>query len=119
MSGNIVQLPFPPSVNSIWKRGRNKRTKKPVVYLDAKYKLWKVAADRMLMTQKPLPKIEGHFTAVVTFDQSKRRADVDNLLKCVMDCLQRAEIITNDRFADSVTARWGDVEGCTVELVAA
>lgn len=116
-----VFLPFPPSVNSIWRRGKNPRTGRPVVYLDKKYKAWKAEADALLLTQKPLKAVQGHFDAIITLDERRRRADADNLIKVILDFLQRAELIENDRLCDRITAFWGDTTryGCDVSIAPA
>ena len=113
-----IKLPMPPSVNSIWRRGRNKKTGKSVTYLDAKYKKWKDDAMILLAAQHPAS-IVGHFTAVISLDQSKRgRSDADNRNKAVLDLLEKAGVVENDKLCDSVTACWTDVDGCLVELEA-
>lgn len=112
-----IKLPMPPSVNSIWRTGKNPRTGRPIHYRDKKYVAWIVEADRMLLAQKPLPKITGHFSVIVTLDKSKRRGDADNRLKPVLDQLERAGIIENDKYADKVAVLWGEADGCSVQLV--
>ena len=113
-----IKLPMPPSVNSIWRRGRNKKTGKSVTYLDSKYKKWKDDAMILLAAQHPAS-IVGHFTAVISLDQSKRgRSDADNRNKAVLDLLEKAGVVENDKLCDSVTACWTDVDGCLVELEA-
>ena len=112
-----LKLPMPPSVNSIWRHGRNRRTGKPMVYLDIKYRQWKTDADKLLLTQKPLPFIAGEFVATITLDERKRRGDADNRAKAVLDCLQRAGVIANDKHCRSVTSQWGEADGCSVQLV--
>lgn len=112
-----LKLPMPPSVNSIWRTGKNRRTGKTITYLDKKYTAWIVEADALLLTQKPFPQIKGNFTAVVTLDQSKRRGDADNRLKPIFDMLQRVGVIENDKYADKITVQWGEADGCSVQLV--
>lgn len=114
-----IKLPLPPSLNAIWRHSINRRTGKPVVYLNPKYKAWRVEADAWLTTQKPLPFIQGQFTATITLDERKRKGDADNRIKAPMDQLQRVGIITNDKFCNKITAQWGEADGCTVELVPA
>lgn len=112
-----IRLPMPPSVNSLWRSYNNPKTRKLVVYRSRKYTDWIVNADAMLLAQKPLPKIAGHFSVIVTLDQSKRRGDADNRLKPVLDQLQRAGIIEDDKYADKVAVLWGEADGCSVQLV--
>lgn len=115
-----LALPFPPSVNAIWrsKRGQNG---KPSFFLDPKYAAWKRACDGELMAIRPRPKLEGRFHATLILNEQKRaNRDADNFGKAPMDFLQRAGVIEDDKLADSVHIRWGYApEGMRIELVAA
>lgn len=120
----LIAIPFPPSVNRIWKptTRRRKLKGKPGFYLDAKYTAWKGEADKVALAQKPLPRIAGRFSARLVLDTARRRSntDADNRVKVVMDWLQRVEVITNDSQADRVSVEWGEApEGCRVYLEAA
>ena len=44
-----------------------------------------------------------------------RKGDIDNRIKAVLDLLSR-HVIDDDRDVVSVTAAWGDVDGCRVEV---
>lgn len=115
-----LALPFPPSLNRIW-RTRVGHNGKPQVYLDRRYETWKRHCDNLCMAtgwhKKPL---HGAFTVIITLDSRHRRGDADNRVKAPLDWLQRAGIIDNDRKADSCTVRWGYApEGCRIELFAA
>lgn len=117
----ILELPFPPSVNSIWKRGRQGS-----VYLSDQYKAWKKAADQTIMIArtKGNARVWGRFTAIITLDERRRytkkgkikRIDADNFTKATMDCLQRMRVIDDDSLADHVKAQWGKTDGARVEL---
>lgn len=51
---------------------------------------------------------------------SKRRMDIDNRAKAVMDLLQHANIITDDCLAYHITMYWSnDIEGCQVTITKA
>lgn len=112
-----LELPYPPSVNSIWRRGRNRRTKKPVVYLDKKYAAWKVEADGWFMQQRSKKTVGdpvmGPFEAHLAFSTEKRRkgSDLDNRIKCVMDFLQGVGLIENDSKCEKLTATWAPCDG--------
>lgn len=110
-----ISCPIPPSVNRIWRNVRG-RTKP---HLDRRYETWRRVFDNIIMATRPRPKVSGHFIAIITLSDKKRRsnADADNRAKALMDALQRCEIIENDSLADSVTIRWGYApEGCMVTL---
>lgn len=117
-----LDLPFPPSLNSIWRSRRGHKTGKPAFYLDGAYKAWKREADALAMAQKPLPRVPGAFAATVVLSAGKRRSntDADNRVKVVLDWLQRAGCIDNDSKAERITVQWGEApEGCRVTLEAA
>lgn len=119
-----LELPFPPSLNSIWCTGKNRRTGKPVTYLDRKYVTWRKEADDLYLTQKRAfgGPIIGRFCVEIVVDQrrwNKRKSDVDNRIKPVMDFLQRAGVIENDNLCSEVKAWWGAAPtGCVVRLCA-
>lgn len=113
-----ISLAMPPSVNSIWRVNRFRN--KP--YLSERYKTWKRDADnRYLMNKKTWRPIAGHFRAHITLDETRRgNSDADNRVKCLMDFLQRVQIIENDKLCDGLTVTWGRApEGCRIRLRAA
>lgn len=113
----VINLPFPPSVNRIW-RSRRGHNGKPTFYLDRRYETWKRACDNLLMMhRREWRPIAGRFSAIIILSEGRRRGDADNRVKGVLDWLQRANLIENDSLADSVTVRWGYApEGCRVHL---
>lgn len=113
-----IELPFPPSVNRIW-RARTGANGKPSFYLDRRYETWKRVCDNLYMANKRTWKpITGNFRAEIVLDEKRRRGDADNRAKCPMDWLQRVKLITNDSQADDVRIRWGYAPaGCRIEIV--
>ena len=106
-----LELPYPPTANTIWRRG-NGRT-----YLNPKYKAWQNEANAMYVIQKSEKTIgtpiKGPFEVHMTFSKSFRRkgADLDNRIKPVLDQMQKLGVIENDSLAEKVTATWGPVPG--------
>jgi crossover junction endodeoxyribonuclease RusA len=112
-----VDLPYPPSANSIWRSKRNKYGK-PAIFRSKAYEAWKRECMTLLMVQRP-GTLRGPFFATITLGVHKRRSnsDADNRIKPMMDLLQAAEVIENDKFAERVTVQWGEApEGCRVLL---
>lgn len=109
-----IDLPFPPSVNGLWRKGR------AGLYSSPRYRSWKRAADNLGLAQNPLPKLKGAFRAEIWLSRAHRRGDVDNLAKAPLDILQRWGVIEDDRLAESVATRWcapaEAPEGCRVYL---
>jgi crossover junction endodeoxyribonuclease RusA len=113
----MIDLPFPPSANSIWASKRNKFGK-PMIFRSKRYEAWKRECFALLMAQRP-GKVRGPFFATITLGTHKRRkdSDADNRIKPTLDLLEVAEIIENDKYAERVTVQWGEApEGCRVLL---
>jgi crossover junction endodeoxyribonuclease RusA len=110
-----LELPYPPSTNRIWRRGKS-RSGKGVTYLNPTYAAWRKEADAMFVMQERAgtvgTSITGPFEVHLTFPRSKRRstADLDNRIKPCLDAMQRFGVIENDSLAEKVTASWGPVE---------
>lgn len=83
------------------------------------YQRWIKGALSELMIQKREP-ITGHYIMAIILDSRKRAptADVSNRIKAIEDLCVRAELVTDDRFADRVTVEWGVSEGTTVIITA-
>lgn len=121
MVGHRLVLPFPPSVNSIWKW-----TRKTVVR-DPGYSAWLRTCDGCVYEQikRPRQTIKGKYDLRLTLDSSRFGfVDQDNCLKAVNDFLQRAALIENDKNAWHTELFWeqvaffGGKPGCMVELKA-
>lgn len=111
-----IHCPMPPSLNSIW-RARRGAKGKPSFYLSRRYETWKRVFDNIILATRPKPRVTGHFTVAVTLNESKRRGDADNRLKGLLDALQRAGIVENDKLADRVTIGWGYApQGCAIAI---
>lgn len=106
-----LELPFPPSVNSIWRfAGRS-------AYASKEYTAWKRAADNAFTEQRSQKTvgtpIKGAFEVTMTFSETRRRwnTDLDNRIKVTLDALQRFGLIENDSKCQKLTASWGPVDG--------
>jgi crossover junction endodeoxyribonuclease RusA len=116
-----LDLPFPPSTNSIWRTGRGR------TYLSSTYKRWKQDADATIMARtagKPWHKpIEGPFSIAVLLNEKMgwKRKDGDNLVKAILDWLQSREVVANDKWCRKGTWEWvrpdRAPDGCRVVLM--
>lgn len=111
-----LTLPFPPSVNDLWAKGRKN------MHLSESYRAWKDEALKLYLAQKRTlgTPIKGNFTYHVVLDEKrrdfdklgrKRKSDGDNRSsKAILDLLQSVGLIEDDYFADAGSWSWGPVE---------
>ena len=111
-----IDLPFPPSVNHIWRRTARQ------VYRSAKYLKWMEAADMMVMANRQYPrhKIIGRFEATILLNEKSGHGDLDNRIKVCLDWLQSRDIIAEDKHCRRLIAEWAQHEraprGCQITL---
>ena len=130
-----LTLPFPPSVNKIWKwvrrqpgRGSNLDEARWRVARSGEYQLWLKACDGCVLEQLGIPAyrrtIPGRYTITVTLCITRwKSCDQDNTLKGISDLLQRSRVISDDKNAWITMVSWGQVDGshkdrplCHVEI---
>ena len=119
-----IDLPFPMSTNRIWRFVGNPAMQdhqRKYVRISPEYHKWKIAADALYLTQKQQLGVVklGKFFIEISLSADMRRAnqDGDNYIKCVMDWLQRVEIIHNDCLCSHGLWGWGTAPtGCRVQL---
>ena len=110
-------LPFPPSVNGLFRnaaRHETSRKRKPT----KRYQAWIWSADRS--PQGPWCQVKGPVhLKIILGAPDKRRRDCTNYIKAIEDWLVRCELIEGDdsRFVKKVTVCWADIEpGARVEI---
>jgi crossover junction endodeoxyribonuclease RusA len=107
----VYNLPTPPSVNSLWRiSGRRMHRSK-------KYTEW-IGEVALALELEQRPEIDYPFNIeIVVGRPSKRRMDIDNRAKAVMDVLQHCGIIADDCLANRITMMWSnDLDGCKVTI---
>jgi crossover junction endodeoxyribonuclease RusA len=108
----IFELPFPPSVNSMYrnvaKRGRAKT---------AEYSAWIKEAGTALSRQMPKQEISGQVCLRIDLDK-RRKGDCTNRAKAVEDLLVSHGILSDDsqKWVRRVDIGWEDVRGCVVTV---
>lgn len=94
-----ITLPFPPSANRLWRNFKGRTV------ISEGYRLWKETAGWTLQAQRP-QKHEGPVNiAIKLMMPDKRRRDIDNRIKPILDLLCAHRVIAGDdsRFVRSVS----------------
>lgn len=110
-----LTLPFPPTTNHMWGQvGKRKFLKKETVDFRFKVQIAAVEADA---------KIHGRIGIFIAlYAPTKRKYDIDNRLKSLLDALQNAGVFLDDEQVDCIWAvRRPPVKGgmCKVIIVPA
>lgn len=99
----VIDLPFPPSVNEIWRYGAAK------VHRNPGYVRWIKQADMRQLLDRSIRRrqsISGPFSAHIELNMDAGMGDLDNRIKAVLDYAQSREFIANDKFCRRLTAEW-------------
>lgn len=101
-----IDLPYPVSVNAIWRSGRKR------VFKSKAYRNWLAAAYGQWLVQRSQCRdrhIQGNYGLQIIFNPpDKRRRDLDNLGKVCNDFAQAARIIDDDRYCRRLLLEYGD-----------
>lgn len=117
----VIDLPFPPSVNRIWRAQRNPIGRQ--VRLSDEYQSWKRQADALALSRRACRasnKVAGPFEAEIKLNVEAGLGDLDNRAKAVLDWLHSREITSDDKFCRRLTLEWvipeAAPDGCRVIL---
>ena len=118
----VIDLPYPPSVNKLWKSAA--ALSKHRVYLAPSYVKWKTHAAALLMSvpRYSALRVVGPFSIDIDLCPTSKypRGDLDNRVKAVLDFLQHAAVIQNDKDCQRLLVQWveqsGAPHGCRVTL---
>jgi len=100
-----LTLPFPPSVNGYW-RNINGRT-----LISAKGRAYKNAVARLVLWNHAAKKLQGRLAVqVILHPPDRRKRDIDNSMKALLDSMQVAGVYLDDSQIDRLVIERGAVE---------
>lgn len=105
---------LPPSVNGLFdNKARGGRRKSD------RYKAWLNDAGWQLEKQRPLAMIGTCYVMVRAVKPDKRKRDVDNIVKPILDLLVEHRVIEDDSHVQFVSSMWTskDLSGVSISLV--
>ena len=109
----FLTLPFPPSMNTYWRnfRGRTvlskagREYKEKVADYCAEYNVPKLGEAKLRIS-------------MVLFPRDKRKIDIDNRIKCVLDALQDAGVFDDDFQVDELSiVRGKPIKGGAIRVL--
>lgn len=102
-----LTLPFPPSINHYWRHTAINR--KPRVYLSAEGLAYRATVAALLANAMPTPLVGRIKVVMRMYAPNKRRYDIDNRVKAVLDALTHAGLWADDEQVDDLHLIRGDV----------
>jgi len=108
----VLRLPWPPSMNHYWRRVGNRTL---ISREGRRYREAVVMVCRMQRVER----IEGRLAVqVVAYPPDRRRRDLDNLQKALLDALEHAGVYDDDSQIDRLLIERGEwmCEGGRVEV---
>lgn len=99
--GLYLELPWPPSVNHYWKRA-GKRT-----VLSEAVRKFRREVKKQVLESRALLTLELPFTCRLRIEirvhpPDRRRRDIDNLLKSILDALEKSRVYDDDEQFDEL-----------------
>lgn len=102
----MITLPWPPSVNQMWRMFRNR-------WLISKVgREYRKAVAEQIQIQNAAKELKGALRVSITaYRPDNRKRDLDNLYKGILDSLTHAKVWEDDSQIVDLRIRWGESIG--------
>lgn len=91
-SEGAIVLPWPPSINHYWRRSKN-----GMMHISAEGVAFREAVHWQVLQQCPLKSLQGDLSVdIEAFMPDRRRRDLDNILKALLDAITHAGVWMDD-----------------------
>jgi len=106
-----ITLPWPPTVNTYWRQfqGRVLISKQGREYR-------KVVADQVMLQRAAKHLDHAVRVEIQAFRPDRRRRDLDNLLKALLDSMTHAGVMDDDALIQDLRIYWADEIGGMVKV---
>lgn len=104
-----LTLPYPPSMNSYWRSISKGRLSGRVLISEAGRQYRKLVSHQIGADRQRLALSDRLKVSVLANPPDRRRRDLDNLLKPLLDTLQHAGVYLDDTQIDDLRITRGDV----------
>lgn len=99
-------LPFPPSVNRLWRAGKGGK-----VYISGPYAAWRTLGlwriSEQMRRSYPGQSIAGGYRLIVeAVKPDRRKRDLGNLEKAISDLIVAAGVVEDDHLCQEIFLRW-------------
>lgn len=100
-----IALPFPPSVNGYW-RNINGRT-----LISVKGRAYKKVVVRLVQWNHAAKELQGRLAVlVILHPPDRRKRDIDNSMKALLDSMQAAGVYLDDSQIDRLVIERGEIK---------
>lgn len=115
----MIHLPFPPSVNALWRSVKGRAIKSKRYREWEKEAGWQIArlTNEHRLWEAFIPDDAPYHLDITLVRPDKRGRDVNNYDKAISDLLEAHGITPNDRMMQSIFVHWADAQdGPTVKV---
>lgn len=114
VDGQILNLPYPPTVNTYYRNVGGK------VLISEKGRKYRKAVANAIILGNSKAMAPGRYAVVITLNRKDKRSfDIDNCSKAILDSLTKAGVWEDDKLVDDLRLIRGPVKkpgGCVVQI---